>query len=68
MDNVPLTTGAWITLRVTHNSTSPNSKEGILFLAGMKGNNREFHTLGSDVAVLPEALAIRSDAKETPLT
>ena len=27
-----VTTGAWITLRVTHNSTSPNSKEGILFL------------------------------------
>jgi hypothetical protein len=30
MDNVPLTTGAWITLRVTHNSTAPSAmKEDI---------------------------------------
>ena len=30
MDNVPLTTGAWITLRVTHNSTAPATMKGFI--------------------------------------
>jgi hypothetical protein len=34
-----LTTGAWITLRVTHNSTSPSNNEGMLFPTGMKEKN-----------------------------
>jgi hypothetical protein len=39
MDNVPLTTGAWITLRVTHNSTAPTTARD-LFLAEMKEKGR----------------------------